>query len=217
MTDNTSQINTENSANDLQEPEVCIVDDMEQVQDVVHLILENEGIMAKKFNSGEEFLAQRHISEIGCLILDNQMPGMTGLEVQAELLKRDNSIPIIFISGDSRYNEVVDAVRDGAFYFLQKPFARSELLSRVREAIETSKNLSQKLTQSKKYKEKLEGLTGREFQVYQLVTEGLTNKAISESLDISNGTVEFHRANMMKKLDAKSLADLMEINRSIKK
>jgi FixJ family two-component response regulator len=215
VSQNSSQDNTENFANDLQEAEVYIVDDMEQVQDVIHLILENEGIKAKKFNSGEEFLAQKKISEIGCLILDNQMPGMSGLDVQAELLSRDIKLTIIFISGDSRYNEVADAVRDGAFYFLQKPFARSDLLARVREAIATSSNLSTKLLQSKKNREMLETLTGRERQVYQLVTDGLTNKAISESLGISNGTVEFHRANMMKKLDARSLADLMEINRSL--
>ena len=216
VSEDTSQNNTEYSVSDSQEPEVYIVDDMEQVQDVVHLILESEGIKAKKFNSGEEFLAQKEISEIGCLLLDNQMPGMSGLDVQAALLSRDINIPIIFISGDSRYNEVAEAVRDGAFYFLQKPFARSDLLERVREAIDASRNITTKLLQSKKNRELLGSLTGRESQVYQLVTDGLTNKAISESLDISNGTVEFHRANMMKKLHAKSLADLMEINRSLK-
>ncbi len=196
------------------DPVVYIVDDVEQVQDVVRLILENDGIKSITFNSGEDFLAQEFISEVGCLLLDNQMPGMKGLQVQAELLKRDNPIPIIFISGDSRYNEVADAVRDGAFYFLQKPFARTELLARVREAIDTSRILSQRKQQAMQYKLLLEGLTAREHEVYRLVTEGLTNKAIADTLNISNGTVEFHRANMMKKLNARSLADLMEISRN---
>ncbi len=196
------------------DPVVYIVDDIEQVQDVVRLILEKEGIKSATFNSGEDFLAQDEISEVGCLLLDNQMPGMKGLQVQAELLTRDNRIPIIFISGDSRYNEVADAVRDGAFYFLQKPFARTELLALVREAIDTSKTLSRRKQQSRQYKLLLEDLTAREHEVYQLVTEGRTNKAIADSLNISNGTVEFHRANMMKKLNAKSLADLMQISRN---
>ena len=89
------------------------------------------------------------------------MPGMTGLEVQAELLNRDVSIPIIFISGDSRYNEVVDAVRDGAFYFLQKPFSRSELLSQVREAIAESRRRQEKSILSAHYDDLLDKLTGR--------------------------------------------------------
>lgn len=193
---------------------VYIVDDMEQVQDIIYLILKNEGIRAEKFSSGEKFLAQEEISDIGCLVLDNQMPGMNGLEVQSELLKRNNSIPIIFISGDSRYSEVVDAVRDGAFYFLQKPFTRSELLSRVREAVAESRKRKSNLNVALKYQGLLATLTSREKEVYQLVTSGQTNKVIADTLGISNGTVEFHRANMMKKLDAKSLADLMEISRS---
>ena len=196
------------------DPVVYIVDDVEQVQDVVGLILEKEGIKSLAFNSGEDFLAQDGISEVGCLLLDNKMPGMKGLQVQAELLVRDNSIPVIFISGDSRYNEVADAVRDGAFYFLQKPFARTEILDLVREAINTSKARSRRKQQLRHYNALLEELTIREHEVYQLVTEGLTNKAIADSLKISNGTVEFHRANMMKKLHAKSLADLMEISRN---
>ncbi len=198
------------------DPVVYIVDDVEQVQDVVQLILEKEGIQSLTFNSGEEFLAQNVISEVGCLLLDNQMPGMKGLQVQTELLKRDNPIPIIFISGDSRYNEVADAVRDGAFYFLQKPFARTELLSLVREAIDASKTLSRRKQQSRQYQLLLKELTAREHEVYRLVTEGLTNKAIADSLNISNGTVEFHRANMMKKLNARSFADLMEIRKADK-
>jgi len=139
---------------------------------------------------------------------------MTGLEVQAELLNRDVSIPIIFISGDSRYNEVVDAVRDGAFYFLQKPFSRSELLSQVREAIAESRRRQEKSIQSAHYDDLLDKLTGREMEVHRLVTDGHTNRVIAEKPEISNGTVEFHRANMMKKLGAASLSDLIEISRS---
>ena len=206
---------TGSSADNDPVPVVYIVDDMEQVQDIIFLILKNEGIRAEKFSSGETFLAQEEISEIGCLVLDNQMPGMSGLAVQGELRKRNCHIPILFISGDSRYSDVVDAVREGAFHFLQKPFTRSELLSRVREAIEESKDRQARLSHSKKFEDLLAALTTREKEVYQLVTSGKTNKVIADSLGISNGTVEFHRANMMKKLDANSLADLMEISRGL--
>lgn len=199
------------------EPVVYIVDDMEQVQDIIYLILKNEGIRGEKFSSGENFLAQKEISEIGCLILDNQMPGMSGLDVQGELLKRNNPIPILFISGDSRYSDVVDAVREGAFYFLQKPFTRSELLSRVREAIAESRRRHEQRIHSTQYESLIDSLTTREREVYQLVTSGQTNKVIADTLGISNGTVEFHRANMMKKLGARSLADLMAISRNIGK
>lgn len=213
MADNNSSLDIAEAASVAQEPVVYIVDDMEQILEIVSMILEAEGIKSKKFSSGKEFLAQKEVSQVGCLLLDNAMPGMTGLEVQAELLKRDNNIPIVFISGESRYNDVVDAVRDGALHFIQKPFTRSELLSHVRSAIEESRKRLQKLDFAAKNRALMNTLTSREREVCKLVTDGLTNKVIAEKLKISNGTVEFHRANMMKKLGAKSLADLMEISR----
>ena len=197
-----------------EEPVVYVVDDMEDVLQVVSMILEKEGISYKTFKSGKEFLEQDSISQVGCLLLDNQMPGMTGLDVQSELIKKGNGIPIIFVSGASRYGEVVDAVREGALNFLQKPFTRTELLVQVRDAIEESRKRLAGSSNAARNKALLSQLTKREMQVYTLVTDGLTNRAISEELDISNGTVEFHRANMMKKLESKSLADLMEIKRS---
>lgn len=199
-----------------QEPVVYVVDDVEQVLKVVKMILNKEGLQVQTFESGEEFLAQKEISNIGCLILDNQMPGMTGLDVQAALAQRDSTIPIIFVSGASRYEEVVDAVREGAMHYIQKPFTHSELLGHVREAIDESRKRQVSFTKVAETRLLLNSLTSRERQVYNLVTDGLTNRAIAEALDISNGTVEFHRANMMKKLDATSLAELMEIRQLIK-
>lgn len=198
-----------------QEPVVYVVDDMPQVLDVVRMILEKEGFKAVTFNSGKEFLALEEISEIGCVILDNQMPEMTGLDVQAELINRGNSIPIIFVSGASRYEEVVDAVREGALHFLQKPFTHTELITLVKEAIDESRKRQVQFGSSAKYKALIKNLTAREMQLYELVTDGLTNRVISEKLDISNGTVEFHRSNMMKKLEARTLAELMEIKHNI--
>jgi two-component system, LuxR family, response regulator FixJ len=198
-----------------QEPVVYVVDDMPQVLDVVRMILEKEGCKVITFQSGKEFLAQEEISEIGCVILDNQMPEMTGLDVQAELIERGYSIPIIFVSGASRYEEVVDAVREGALHFLQKPFTHTELTTLVKEAIDESRKRQVQFGNSAKYKALIKNLTSREMQLYQLVTDGLTNRVISEKLDISNGTVEFHRSNMMKKLEAKTLAELMQIKQSI--
>ena len=197
------------------EPVVYVVDDMVQVLQVIKMVLGKEGIHVETFESGEDFLALNSVSNIGCVILDNQMPGLTGLDVQAELNKRGSDIPVIFISGASRYEEVVDAVREGAMHFLQKPFTHPELLDHVRNAIEESRNRQVSKGKESKNKSLINSLTAREQQVYTLVTDGLTNRAIAEALDISNGTVEFHRANMMKKLESKSLADLMEIKQSL--
>jgi len=179
------------------------------------MVLNKEGIHVETFESGKDFLSLNSISDIGCVILDNQMPGLTGLDVQAELNKRGSNIPVVFISGASRYEEVVDAVREGAMYFMQKPFTHSELLDHVSNAIEESRNRQDRNGKATKNKSLINSLTTREQQVYNLVTDGLTNRAIAETLDISNGTVEFHRANMMKKLESKSLADLMEIKQSL--
>lgn len=197
------------------EPVVYVIDDMVQVLQVIKMVLNKEGIHVETFESGKDFLSLNSISDIGCVILDNQMPGLTGLDVQAELNKRGSNIPVVFISGASRYEEVVDAVREGAMYFMQKPFTHSELLDHVSNAIEESRNRQDRNGKATKNKSLINSLTTREQQVYNLVTDGLTNRAIAETLDISNGTVEFHRANMMKKLESKSLADLMEIKQSL--
>jgi FixJ family two-component response regulator len=198
-----------------QEPVVYVVNDMPQVLDVVRMILEKEGFKTVTFNSGKEFLAHEEINEIGCVVLDNQMPEMTGRDVQAELIERGNSIPIIFVSGSSRYEEVVDAVREGALHFMQKPFTHTELITLVKEAVDESRKRQVQFGNSAKYKALIKNLTSREMQLYQLVTDGLTNRVISEKLNISNGTVEFHRSNMMKKLEAKTLAELLVIKHSI--
>ena len=197
------------------EPVVYVVDDMEQVLQVIRMVLGKEGIQVETFESGEDFLALEKISPVGCVILDNQMPGMTGLDVQAELNKRGSNIPVVFISGASRYEEVVDAVREGAMHFMQKPFTHSELIEHVQNAIDESRRRLVSTGKSSRNKSLINTLTTRERQVYDLVTDGLTNRAIAEELNISNGTVEFHRANMMKKLEAKSLANLMEIKQSL--
>jgi len=205
-----------NDGSQQQEPMVYIVDDEEQVLDVVYSMLDAEGIQAKKFTSGQDFLDQEEISEFGCLLLDNQMPGLSGLEVQAELLKRNNNIPIVFISGTSRYDDVVVAVNEGALFFLQKPFSHADLISNVEKAIVESRQRLEKSDHESTNRTLMNTLTAREKQVCQLVADGLTNKLIAEKLSISNGTVEFHRANLTRKLGVKSLADLMEINRSVK-
>ena len=179
--------------------------------DLVYEILETAGYKAMKFSSGEDFLQQESISDVGCLSLDNQMPGMTGREVQHQLVERGCQIPIIFMSGESRYEDVAEAVKEGALYFLQKPFTSTELLEKVKHGVDASLAQLSARKEEEKANALLDKLTKRERQVYDLVTVGLTNKAIARELVISNGTVEFHRANMMKKLNALTLADLMAI------
>lgn len=206
---------TESTLNQ-QEPVVYVVDDEAAVLEIIRKILNTENIQVKTFQSGEDFLREKEISPHGCLVLDNMMPGLNGLDVQAELFKRGTIFPVLFISGASRYEDVVAAVRKGAVHFLQKPFSRREFLEHIRGAIAESER---RLAAGESYAVSLtmvNSLTPREKEVYTLVTDGLTNRAISEELSISSGTVEFHRANLMKKLQASSLADLMEIRRLVR-
>lgn len=196
-------------------PLIYIVDDSVSITEMLGKKLESLGFDVEIYNSGQVFLEQDNIQEYACLLLDNQMPELTGLEVQKELVKRNLDLPVIFMSGDSSYAEVVEAVKTGALYFLQKPFRMEELSAHLNKAVEYSKDKAEKLHLRRRYQQLISSLTKREKEIYQLITAGHTNKSIAKMLDISVGTVEFHRANVMKKLDASSLAELMSISRGI--
>lgn len=192
---------------------IYVIDDVEEQRDVICRMLEAQGYQLRAYGSGQSFLREESISELGCILLDNQMPGLTGLQVQEELLKRKINTPILFMSGESVYGDVVDAVRKGAFGFLQKPFTMNELLEQVEQAVQESVRRSQSSAEKNDLSRLFRSLTPRELQVYQLVISGFTNKAISKDLNISVGTVEFHRSNLMKKLRVSSLAELIAISR----
>lgn len=192
---------------------IYVVDDDPELLGVIARLLELEGLEHQLFNSAEEFLAVSEYQPNSCLVLDNHMPEFTGLEVQNELVARKASLPIVFISGDSTTQDVVRAVKNGAYQFLQKPFKRAQLVSSIREAINEQKILDAEQEEKHERKQKIASLTPRETELLDLLCLGHSNKSAAKELGISNSTVEFHRSNINTKLGAKSLADLILIYR----
>jgi FixJ family two-component response regulator len=166
------------------------------------------------FASAAKFLELKEITPNSCLVLDNHMPGLSGLELQKELVRRGILIPIVFISGDSRASDIVQAIKGGAYQFLQKPFTQAELVSSIEEALLAQKQANRLLEADEERSNKLKLLTPRETQVLELLCLGNSNKLIAKELEISISTVEFHRANLNKKLCTNTLADLMLIYRA---
>ncbi len=192
--------------------EICIVDDLEEQLEIISSMLNAAGYVTKTYDSGQKFLSETNFENVGCVLLDNQMPGLTGLDVQKDLNRRDIDVPIIFMSGGSKYGDVVSAVQEGALGFLQKPFSMDDLVKEVELALQQKSQQDQKL----KKKNRLDCLTTRETEVYNLVITGHTNKAIARSLSIAVSTVEFHRSNLVKKLGVSSLAALMDLSENSK-
>jgi two-component system response regulator FixJ len=169
--------------------------------------------------SAQEFLDTWHAEQPGCLILDVRMPGMSGLELQTELNRRGAIIPVIFISGHGDIPMAVEAIQHGAFDFLSKPFSDQDLIDRVRRAIAVDAENRKALAEKETLRSRYESLTPREKEVLLLVTQGKANKVMAGDLGVSQRTVEIHRARVMEKMGAHSLAQLvrmtidLEINR----
>jgi RNA polymerase sigma factor (sigma-70 family) len=146
------------------------------------------------------------------MVLDIRMPGLGGLELQEELIKRGNTLPIIFITGHGDVPMAVEAMQKGAVDFIQKPFRDQELLDRIREALETDEERREEQQHHAEVVERLHRLTNREREVFDLVVTGKPNKVIAYELGVSQRTVEIHRARVMEKMQARSLADLVKMH-----
>lgn len=189
---------------------VFVVDDDEDVCDVLEGLFDSVGLPVKSFTSAMSFLESYEAEQQGCLITDIRMPGMSGMELQKEMLGRNIHLPIVMITGHGDIKTGISAMKAGAFDFVQKPFHNQELLDIVNQAIK--KGLSgaerrQKISLSLK---RVEGLSKRERQVLDLIVDGTPNKRIADQLNLSDKTIEFHRANIMKKMEARTLADLIK-------
>lgn len=193
------------------DPVIYIVDDSEDNVTVYSWMLTTAGYETKTYHSGVDFLNETELSPVGCVLLDNQMPELSGLGVQRTLLDRGITLPIVFMSGASSYSDVVEATRKGAHGFLEKPFHKAELLQQVNAAVESSRNRDTSSTTSSENSQLAELLTKREYQVCKLIIAGNTNRNIADQLGISVSTVEFHRANLMDKLEVNSLAELVKL------
>ena len=191
------------------EPLVYLVDDEFAVRDSLALLIESTGQSVRSFESAEAFLNNYDPEQPGCLLLDVRMPSMSGLELQGELLRREISIPIIFISGHAGIPDSAKAFRAGAVDFLEKPFDNEILLERIEEAIKKDIASREQFVEHCEIQDRLNHLTVREQEVLFLIVKGLSNKEMARILDISNRTVEAHRASVMEKMHVNSLAELM--------
>lgn len=190
---------------------VFIVDDDAAVRDGLAMLLDTAGLAVETYEGAAAFLAACSHPRAGCLILDVQMPDMTGPELQAELNRRGIDLPIIFLTAHGDIPTTVQAMKRGAIDFLTKPVVGSELLQRVQAALEKSAQLSEQASVTQALRERLEGLTQRELEVMKLVADGLPNKEIARTLGISHRTVEVHRARVMQKTGSSNLVELSRL------
>jgi two-component system, LuxR family, response regulator FixJ len=194
-----------------QAPIVFIVDDDEAVRNSLRLLVKSVGLPASSTNSAQEFLASYDPAHPGCLVLDVRMPGMSGIELQQHLNLRGAVIPVIFITGHGDIPMAVEAMQQGAFDFLQKPFRDQDLIDRIQRALEKDRKSRDELTQRNRIRERLDTLTPREREVLYLIVSGKPNKIMAADLGLSQRTVEIHRARVMEKMGASSLAQLVRM------
>lgn len=197
-------------------PTIFVVDDDEAVRDSLGLLLRSAGHAVQTFAAAEAFLGAYDPDRPGCLVLDVRMPGMTGLDLQARLAADRVPLPIVIISGHGDIQMAVAAVKAGALDFIEKPFDESRLLEAIERAIEVDRQRRQELADWTEIEGRYRDLTAREREVMGLVAEGHPNKVVAAMLGISARTVEIHRARVMEKMGARSVADLVQIATRIK-
>jgi FixJ family two-component response regulator len=190
---------------------VFVVDDDEGVRNSLRFLLKSVGLTTRALASAGEFLEAYRQNQPGCLVLDVRMPGMSGIELQQQLNLRGATIPVIFITGHGDIPMAVEAMKNGALDFIQKPFDEIALLQTVERLLAAASASFARQRQSADREALLAALTHRETQVLERIVAGRLNKQIADDLDISVKTVEAHRANLMKKLDADNAADLFRI------
>ena len=190
---------------------VMVVDDDPALRNAMRILLKSVGLDSRLFASAQEFLESYQPSQIGCLVLDIRMPGMSGLELQEQLNKRGAVIPVIFMSGHGDIPMAVEAMQHGAFDFLQKPFRDQDLLDRIQRAIAKHQQLFKSLGEHERIRGLLDLLTPREREVLDLMAQGKQNKAIAQVLNVSPRTIEIHRSRVMEKMNAHSVAELVRM------
>ncbi len=190
---------------------VFVVDDDEAVRTSLRLLLKSVGLPVETFASAQEFLDQFDPNRAGCLVLDIRMPGMSGLELQQQLNDRHSIMPIVFITGHGDVPMAVEAMQAGAVDFIQKPFRDQDLIDRINRALEKDREMRAALRERDEIRRRMSQLTPREREVLELVTQGKANKVIAGDLNVSQRTVEIHRARVMEKMGANSLAHLVRM------
>jgi len=193
------------------EPAVFVVDDDQAVRKSLVWAIESIGIPVEAYASPREFLDAYDPARPGCLVLDVRMPEMNGLELLDALKARGRTIPVIMITGYGEVSTAVRAMKGGAADFLEKPFSNQLLLERIQECLRQDARARREDAASQATRARLATLTRRERQVMALLLNGQSNKAVAQVLEISTKTVEIHRANVMRKMEAKSIASLVKM------
>jgi two-component system, LuxR family, response regulator FixJ len=193
-------------------PVVYIVDDDDGMRRALTVLITTVGYQPVAFAKPGEFLAKYDPNQPGCLVLDVRMPEMSGLEVQQHLNKAGSMLPVILISGHGDIPMAVQAMKDGAFDFLQKPFRDQELIDRINGALKLDAQNRESVDRLADLTSRQESLTPREREVLGLVVDGKANKVIAIDLGLSERTVEIHRANVMEKMGARSVAHLVKMH-----
>src|SRR5262245_8983941 len=195
-------------SNDSNEPVVLVIDDDPEVRDGLWALFESVNLRSRSFRSAQEFLRTQIPDQVSCVILDVRLPGLSGIDFQANA---HTHLPIIFITGHGDIPMSVRAMKAGAVEFLTKSFREQDLLDAVRTALERDRTRRQREKSAHDLRRRFDSLTPRERDVMTLVTAGMTNKQVAAELGITTITVKVHRQSMTKKLDAKALADLVRM------
>lgn len=196
-------------------PTIYIIDDDDGMRRALSLLVSTVGYQTQTFASADEFLQRFDPDRHGCLILDIRMPGMSGLELQQHLNQTGSMLPLIFITGHGDVPMAVQAMKEGAFEFIQKPFRDQDLLDRINHALKQDAENRAAGARRADVARRLASLTPRERQVLDRVVDGAANKVIASDLNLSERTVEIHRAKVMEKMGARSVAHLVRLLLSV--
>ena len=191
---------------------VHLIDDDSAIRDATSFLMKTVGIDCECYESAQDFLSRFTPDPAACFVIDIRMPGMSGLDLQAELGRQHITNPIVFITGHGEVEMAVRAMRDGAFDFIQKPFRDQDLLDSINAGLRQAQAASASCQRQEALAERFENLSPRERQVMALVAAGKANKVIAYELGVSQRTVEIHRARVMQKMAAKNLAELVRTN-----
>ncbi len=193
------------------ESTVFVIDDDPSVRKSLSRLLRSIGYAVETFSSTEEFLTREFFNAVGCIILDVQMPGRSGMDLQIELSKTQYSMPIVFITGHGDIPMGVEAIKRGAVHFLTKPFDDKKLMAAVKEAIEKDRKAKTEQSEVRGIRGRIGLLTPREYEILRYVISGILNKQIAFRLNIAEKTVKIHRGRVMEKLRVDSVAELVRL------